>query len=269
MRTTIRLFVLLAVVAGCDVRRQERSERSISTFSAAAEPLATVSTVGIDTVSDSAWISHVKPEPDGESVAFIFVDPAKGVTRALGIIQTSGTQATHLLWPDSVMSVWWGGPHELRFTAGTGQGVYAVVDAHAAALEALAIRNSVGASSGPVAPSSQPRAQALARVQTFIDSVRVQPEGTPQRSALRYRADTVLVAPGDTLAAAHVSADSEGSVVNPAWYLVHIQSGAVQPVDSLVGRSIGLPRSAGSWDNHGRFYYAKERSIWRARANAR
>lgn len=269
MRKPLALTALLLVSAGCNTGQDEATERSISTFNAVAEPLVTVSTIGVDTVSDSAWISHIKPEPDGESVAFIFADPAKGATRALGIAQVSGAQASHLVWPDSVASVWWSGPHELRFTAGTGQGVYAVVDAHAAALEALAITDS--ARTPPALPASrnQARTQALARVQSFIDSVRVQPEGTPQRSVLRYRADTVIVASGDTLAAAHVSANAGGGSVNPAWYLVHIASGLVQPVDSLVGGSAGLPRSAGGWDNGGRFYYAKERSIWRARVDAR
>lgn len=267
MRTTLALVALIPII-GCDTARQQTSEKSISTFNAVAEPLVTVSTIGVDTVSDSTWISHIKPEPDGESVAFIFADPTKGVTRALGIVQASTPQTSHLVWPDSVTSVWWSGPHELRFTAGTGQGVYAVVDAHAAALEALAITDSTRAARGPAAQADQARAQALARLQGFIDSLRVQPEGTPQRSTLRYRPDTVIVAVGDTLAAAHVSAETNGSSVNPAWYLVHIQSGRVQPVDSLVGRSLGLPRSAGAWDNIGRFYYAKERSIWRARVTA-
>jgi hypothetical protein len=228
-----------------------------------------VTTIGVDTVSDSAWISHIKPEPDGASVAFIFADPAKGTTRALGIVQISGTQTSQLVWPDSVMSVWWGGPHELRFTAGTGQGVYAIIDAHAGALQALSISDSARTPPRPAPSGDQARIEALARVQSFVDSVRVQPEGTPQRSVLRYRADTVIVAVGDTLAAAHVSADTEGSPVNPAWYLVHIGSGSVEPLDSLVGRAAGLPPSAGGWDNSGTFYYAKERSIWRARVSAR
>jgi hypothetical protein len=268
MRMTLALAALISIVS-CDTARQQTSEKSISTFNAVAEPLVTVSTIGVDTVSDSAWVSHIKPEPDGESVAFIFADPAKGTTGALGIVQASGPQTSHLVWPDSVISVWWSGPHELRFTAGTGQGVYAVVDAHAATLEALATTDSASAARTPAAPANQARAKALARLQSFIDSVRVQPEGTPQRSTLRYRADTVILAAGDTLAAAHVSAEANGVSANPAWYLVHIQSGTVQPVDSLVGSSVGLPRSAGAWDNNGRFYYAKERSIWRASVTAR
>jgi hypothetical protein len=269
MQKSSRLVALSLILAACDIGRDGSTDRSISAFSAVAEPVATVTTIGVDTVSDSAWISHIKPEPDGESIAFIFADPTKGTTRALGIIQISQAQTSQLVWPDSVMSVWWSGPHELRFTAGTGQGVYAVINAHAAALEALAITDSARTLRRPAPSGDQARTEAFARVQSFIDSVRVQPEGTPQRSALRYRADTVIVAVGDTLAAAHVSADTEGSSVNPAWYVVHIGSGSVQPLDSLIGRSAGLPPSAGGWDNSGTFYYAKERSIWRARVNAR
>jgi hypothetical protein len=268
MRKLSWLAILSSIVTGC-TGREGTSQRSISTFSALAEPLVTITTIGIDTVSDSASISQIKPEPDGKSIAFVFADPAKGATRALGIVQTSGSQNSQLVWPDSVTSVWWSGPHEMRFTAGTGQGVYAIVDAHAAALEALATSDSVRMPPRPLSSGGQALSKALTRVQAFIDSVRVQPEGTPQRSVLRYRADTVIVGVGDTLAAAHVSADAEGGAVNPAWYLVHIQSGSIQPIDSLVGRSTGLPRSAGGWDSGGVFYYAKERSIWRARVNAR
>lgn len=269
MRMSPGLIALSSIILGCTPGREETSERSIATFNAVAEPLVTVSTIGIDTLSDSAWISHIRPEPDGGSIAFIFADPAKGTTRALGIVQASAQQTTHLVWPDSVTSVWWSGPHELRFTAGTGQGVYAIVDAHAPALEALSISDSTTVQTRPVASAGQARTQGLARIQNFIDSVRVQPDGKPQRSALRYRADTLIVAAGDTLAAAHVSAETEGPSVNPAWYVVHIETGSVQPIDSLVGGSAGLPRSAGSWDNGGSFYYAKERSIWRARVSAR
>jgi hypothetical protein len=269
MRKTLGLIALISSLSGCDPSQEAASRRSISTFSAVAEPLVTVTTIGADTMSDSAWISHIKPEPDGESVAFIFADPTKGATHALALARVAGTQTSHLVWPDSVTLVWWSGPHELRFTAGTGRGVYAIVDAHAAALEALAITDSARALPAPAPSTMQARTNALARLQSFIDSLRVQPEGTPQRSVLRYRADTIIVAAGDTLAAAHVAADADGGSVNPAWYVVHIESGSVQPIDSLVGRATGLPRSAGGWDNSGTFYYAKERSIWRARVTAR
>jgi hypothetical protein len=147
--------------------------------------------------------------------------------------------------------------------------VYVIVDAHAATLQALVIKDSTSTPQRLATSAAEAQTRALARVQAFVDSVRVQPQGTPQRSTLRYRADTVMVATGDTLAATHVSATTDRRSVNPAWYLIHIKSGSVQPVDSLIGDATGLPPSAGGWDNNGRFYYAKELAIWRAQVNAR
>jgi hypothetical protein len=203
-------------------------------------------------------------------VAFLFADPAKGITGGLGIVQTSGGQQAQIGWPDSVSSVWWSNPHELSFIAGTGQGVRVVADAHAAQLttvEATGATTVQPARNGAAPTSSH--TDALARAQAFIDSIRVQPGGSPQQSTLRYRADSILVGRGDTLVAVHVSAaDPQGSKVNPAWYLLHLPSRHVRPVDSLTGRSLGLAASAGRWGADGTFYYAKERSIWRVQPSA-
>jgi hypothetical protein len=226
--------------------------------------LAVIGIVGIDTLSDSASIHQLQPEPDGTSVAFLFGDPVKAVTSGLGLANVSGAPTAQLAWPDSVTSFWWSGPHQLSFTAGTGQGVRVVVDAHAAQLEALEVADARPHSPRTVTASEQ-SAAVLSRAQAFIDSIRVQPGGTPQESALRYQADSILIAPGDTFAAVHVSAkNSQGATANPAWYVTHLPSGHVQAVDSLTGTSTGLPASAGQWGADGRFYYAKERSIWRA-----
>lgn len=225
--------------------------------------LAVITVVGMDTLSDSASIHRVQPEPDGGSVAFVFADPAKGITSGLGLVNLSGAPTAHLAWPDSVTSFWWSGAHQLSFTAGTGHGVRVVVDAHAAQLEALEATGTRPHLSDIRVPSEQ-NAAALSRTQTFIDSVRVQPGGTPQESALRYRADSIIIAPGDTFAAVHVSAGNKGMTANPAWYITHLPSGHVRPVDSLTGTSSGLPASAGAWGADGAFYYAKEQSVWRA-----
>jgi hypothetical protein len=265
MPRILSLLAMSAITTGCVGTQDDAEQRVPSAFTAAASPIATVTLVGADTLGDSARIHHLAPEPDGRSIAFLFADPAKGITRGLGIVQASGGQAPQLGWPDSVTSVWWSGPHQLSFTAGTGQGVRLVVDAHAAQLEAMEV---AGTLSPPRLGTSatKPNTNGLSRAQTFIDSVRVQPEGTPQISTLRYRADSIIVAPSDTLAAVHVSAsDIQGTKVNPAWYLVHLPSGHVQAIDSLIGRSSGLPASAGQWGADGAFYYAKERSLWRAR----
>lgn len=257
---------ITAMVAGC-ISEQENSKSPVaSRLATATSSLTAITVVGVDTLSDSAWIHRVQPEPDGGSVAFLFADPAKGITRGLGLVESSGLTGAQLAWPDSVGSFWWSGAHQLSFTAGTGQGVRVVVDAHAAQLEALEVTGAQSRASTQPPPGNSNTA-ALARAQAFIDSIRIQPGGTPQGSALRYLADSVFLAPGDTFAAVHVLAtDGRGLIVNPAWYLAHLPSGHVQPIDSLTGRSTGLPSSAGQWGADGAFYYAKERSIWRATA---
>ena len=263
MRQSLLWISISAMLAGCS-SHQDDAEASVALgLVATTSPLATISVVGVDTLSDSAWIQRLQPEPDGGSVAFLFADPAKGITRGLGLVESSGRSAAQLAWPDSVSAFWWSGAHQLSFTAGTGQGVRVVVDAHAAQLEALEVTGPTTAPGSASAPS--PNATALSRAQAFIDSIRVQPEGTPQGSTLRYRADSIVVAPSDTFAAVHVVAnDGRGTTVNPTWYLTHLPSGHMQAIDSLTGRAEGLPPSAGQWGADGAFYYAKERSIWRA-----
>jgi hypothetical protein len=266
MRRLPYLFSVLMAGVSCISDRPDTPVRTISGFTATVTPIVIIHTVGIDTLSDSARIHRLQPEPDGGSVAFLFADPAKGVMRGLGLVEGSGAQAAQLAWPDSVMTFWWSGPHQLSFTARTGEGVRVVVDAHAAQLEALEVTG-VQSAKPPMRNGFQggSREIGLSRVQAFLDSIRIQPEGTPQGSALRYEADTILPARNDSLAAVHVHAtDIRGTKVNPAWYLTHLPSGHVYGIDSLTGRSTGLPAEAGEWGADGRFYYAKERSIWRA-----
>jgi hypothetical protein len=238
-------------------------------LTAVTRPLATVSVVGIDTLTDSASIPQLRPEPDGSSVAFIFADPGKGISHGLGLIQVSGSPGAQLAWPDSVTSFWWSGPHQLSFRAGAGHGVRVVVDAHASQLQALDVTGRQSSQLSPPAPSDSTGDRVLARAQAYIDSVRVQPEGAPQQSALRYEVDSIIIAPSDTFAAAHVLASAmQGTKVNPTWYLVHLPSGHMQAIDSLTGQSRGLPSTAGGWGTNGVFYYAKEKSIWQAQPRA-
>jgi hypothetical protein len=263
MRRALLLASISSLLTGCVGQGEDTKPAVASRLTTTTTPLAIIGVVGIDTLSDSAWIHRIQPEPDGGSVAFLFADPVKGISRGLGLVESSGTLGAQLAWPDSVNTFWWSGTHQLSFTAGTGQGVRVVVDAHAARLEAL---HAMGSQSGAPAPAQpqNPNAAALSRAQAFIDSIRVQPGGTPQGSTLRYRADSVLLAPGDTFAAVHVLAnDGRGGTVNPTWYIAHLPSGHIQPVDSLTGYSTGLPSSAGQWGADGAFYYAKERSVWR------
>src|SRR5687767_15231459 len=123
MRKAHYIFAVLVTGLGCDRGRSDTESRIVAEMSATLNPVAVISIVGIDTLSDSAWIHRLQPEPDGGSVAFLFADPMKGVSRGLGLVETSGTPGPHLVWPDSVNSFWWSGAHQLSFNAGTGQGV--------------------------------------------------------------------------------------------------------------------------------------------------
>ena len=263
MRSMLPFMGIVTVLTACTNASDDTKLVTAAGLTVMTGSLAVITVVGMDTLTDSASIHRLQPEPDGGSVAFTFADPAKGITSGLGLVNLSGTAAAHLAWPDSVTSFWWSGPHQLSFTAGTGHGVRVVVDAHAARLEAIEATDTRGGPSG-VSVTNDRNAAALSRARAFIDSVRVQPGGTPQESALRYRADSIIIAPGDTFAAVHVSAGNTGITANPAWYVTHLPSGHMQAVDSLTGTSSGLPASAGAWGADGAFYYAKEQSIWRA-----
>ena len=266
MKDTLWLLGMCAVALGCMSGEKGTKSVRASAFSVSVEPFATVSLMGPDTLSDSARILELYPEPDGGSVTFRLTDPLKHISSGLGIVQATGSRQAQLVWPDSVVSAWWAGPHELGFIAGTGTGVRIIVDVHATQLQAIEASEGRGRPPGSKLPSTEHSAKlAIERTQAFIDSVRVQPEGIPQHSTiLQYRADTVTVAPDTLVAAVHVSArDRTGKRSNPSWYLLHIPSGHVEPVDSLTGSSPGLPTSGGQWTTAGVFYYAKERSIWR------
>lgn len=240
------------------------------TLGAATQPIATVAVIDADTLSDSVRILTVSPEPDGGSVAFLFADPARQITSGLALAQVSGAQQVQLVWPDSVTHMWWSKPHELSFASGTGQGVRVVIDAHAAQLAAIQGGISVRDTANTRPTKTELARRSLSRAQAFVDSIRVQPEGAPHRSTLRYSADTILLAPGDSLAAVHVMAvGPQGRQANPTWYLMYVPNGDMYPLDSLVGAPSGLMAGTGRWGGDGAFYYAKDRSIWRARPTVR
>ena len=240
------------------------------TLTVATQPIATAAVIDADTLSDSVRILAVSPEPDGGSVAFLFADPARQITRGLALAQASGAQQVQLIWPDSVSHMWWSKPHELSFASGTGQGVRVVIDAHAAQLQAIQGSASVRDTVSTSPANADLITRSLSRAQAFVDSVRVQPAGAPHRSTLRYSADTILIGPGDSLAAVHVMAlGPEGRQANPTWYLMYVPNGDMHPLDSLVGAPSGLIAQAGRWGADGAFYYAKDRSIWRARPTIR
>lgn len=270
--TLVGRLLLGTLVAGSACATESDSVRrsASGTLTVATQPIATVAVIDADTLSDSLRILAVSPEPDGGSVALLFADPTRQITRGLALAQASGAQKVQLVWPDSVSHMWWSKPHELSFTSGTGQGVRVVIDAHAAQLEAIQGSGSVRETVNTSPAGAELTRRSLSRAEAFVDSVRVQPTGAPHRSTLRYSADTILMGPGDSLAAVHVMATGpEGRQVNPTWYLMYVPNGDMHPLDSLVGAPSGLIAKAGRWGADGAFYYAKDRSIWRARPTVR
>jgi len=266
--TLVGRLLLGTLLAGTACTTESDSARRSApvTLAVATQPIATVAVIDADTLSDSLRILRVSPEPDGGSVAFLFADPTRQITGGLALAQASGAQKVQLVWPDSVSHLWWSKPHELSFTSGTGQGVRVVIDAHAAQLQAIQGAGSTRETMETSPGSAELIRRSLSRAQAFVDSVRVQPTGAPHRSTLRYSADTILIGPGDSLAAIHVMAvGPDGRQANPTWYLMYLPNGDMHPLDSLVGALSGLVADAGQWGADGAFYYAKDRSIWRAR----
>ncbi len=251
-----------AACAGEDAQRAPAATGRLTVATAQRASLRLLGE-GRDTLSDSARISHLAVERDGDAVAFIFADPAHGVSSGLGISQRRATTA-QLLWPDSVSTVWWARDHTLAFMTSSGVGARVIVDVHA---EQIAILEQ-GGDSLP-GPGGDPRenAGARSRAVAFIDSLRVQPTGRPQTSPLRYLVTRVLHSPSDPSVAMFyvVASDSAGGArVNPAWYALDERSGAVVSVDEVVGLASEMQEGAGGWSTGGQFLYAKGTSLWEA-----
>ncbi|HEU4564164.1 MAG TPA: hypothetical protein VFS05_05935 [Gemmatimonadaceae bacterium] len=262
------LALLAPIAAGC--REEPRPTQTAGAITVTTSELGAVHRVGADTLGDSARITRLVPEPDGDAVVFTVADPARGITAALAILAREGNGAAQLVWPDSVTRFWWSGPHRLAFEAASGQGVHVVVNVHAASLAPVAsARDSV-----PPAPRVDEWLGAAnrARATAYIDSVRVQPEGEPQESALRYTVTSAVPAPADSLVAFHVIArgsesangGADGGRMNPAWYILDARTRAVTPVDSITGRAEAMPEGAAGWAE-GRFFYVKGEGVWEAR----
>jgi hypothetical protein len=127
----------------------------------------------------------------------------------------------------------------------------------------------------PVPETRAAGSAPMERASAYIDSLRTQPGGRPERSALLYRVRTILMAPEGDLAAFYVtaadsgqrrraSADSAAGQVNPGWYALDVRSWAVAPIDEVVGPAAEMPASAAGWTADGRFVYAKRLAIWEA-----
>src|SRR5688500_8218266 len=164
------LAAALALLAACspadDGSRRGSDAQSGGTLAVHPTQRAMVRVVGSDTLSDSARVLRVLPEPDGTSIPFTFADPATRVSAALAI--TGGAaDGTQLLWPDSVVSLWWSGPHQLTFATRTGAGARVVVDVHAAKLTIIEQRR---VTPPPPADTAVP-AEVRARAQSYVDSL--------------------------------------------------------------------------------------------------
>ncbi|MFL5575558.1 MAG: hypothetical protein ACJ79S_06285 [Gemmatimonadaceae bacterium] len=226
-----------------------------------------------DTLSPSARIITVVPERgDGASaVVFTFADSARRISSGLGVhMRDDSVSAARLIWPDSVSAVWWSGPRALAFTTRAGRGVYAVGDVRADTLVAM---SDTGTRTPAPRPPDPVPAAARERATAFVDSAHLQAPGrAAERSALRYAVQSLVASPsGDLVAFYTAGSDSSGRRVNPSWYIVELPSGAVAPVDSVVGPLEELPASAGAWGGvDGRtFFWARGMALEQATVERR
>ncbi|HKG92479.1 MAG TPA: hypothetical protein VKA84_11325 [Gemmatimonadaceae bacterium] len=272
LRTLLTGSLAAAALAACDSARDAGQGSKGANAPAGALAVNTsqrtvLRVVGRDTLSDSAYIVRLVPEPDGDAVAFVFADPERRIHAGLGIAQHDSASA-QLLWPDSVTTVWWGGPHAISFSTETGRGAYVVVDVHAKEAK-VAPPDSARQTPPTRADTATAIATAAAhdaaerRAIAFLDSLHVQPTGRPQGgAALRYEVRSVLMARGGRFGAFYASAtDSAGRRVNPAWFIIDPRSGAVAQVDEVVGPASELPERAGGWTET-TFVFAKRLGLY-------
>ena len=255
-------FALVILCLACtDAPERGSPASSSAVLEVHATQRASFEIVGADTLSDSARIIRIIPEQDGDGVIALFTDPARRVSSGLAIVDRRMSHP-QLLWPDSVTSVWWTGPHMLAFTTTTGQGIRLVVDVHAATLK-IADTTSRGVQSPPVAAVAD--SSVIGRSRAFIDSIHMQPAGVPQGSALTYSVTRVVPSPDGRLAAFHAAArDPAGTVTNPGWFILDRASRVVSPVEQVTGLLSELPAEAGEWAGNSSFLYAKGRAVWDA-----
>jgi len=266
VRLATRLALAAALLGGCvasdDGKGAEASSRTTGgPLTVTRAELLDATVVGADTLSDSAYVTGVYPEADGEAVAFTFADPRRRVSAGLALAQRKAP-APALLWPDSVGAVWWSAPHAVAFTTQSGTGVHAVVDVHAERAtvteDSAARAPAAGARAGPSDP-------ARVRATAYIDSVHLQPAGRPQGSALRYTVTATRTSPDGRLTAFYaVATDNAGRQTNPAWYAMNDDGGGVTPIDEVVGPLGEMPETAAGWTADGRFVYAKRQTLWEA-----
>lgn len=262
------IFPLLAAAAGtllgCERGDRPRTAdgRPVAALAGVSTlPRATLAAFSTETLSDSARVTLLLPEPDEASVAYLFADPARGVVGGLGLLDVASGRAS-LVWPDSVSRMTWSSPHELSFS--TTRGRHGVVDVHAATLEVSPARAGVPAREPPSAEEPEVT-EARAHATTYVDSVYVQPAGAPQGSSLHYQVRRVLRAPDDALAVAYVAgSDAGGRLFNPVWLAVDAPHGRTIVIDEVTGPAVEMPQEGGAWTATGRFLYTKGMRLWEA-----
>jgi hypothetical protein len=255
--------ILTLVVSGAcnDARESDTRPATTTALTAHATQRASYEIVGADTLSDSARILRLLPEQDGDAMIVLFADPARRVSAGLAINDRRMANP-QLVWPDSVTSVWWTGPHTVAFTTNTGRGVRLVGDVHAATLR-VADTTNTGISSPPGAATVD--SSVAHRARAYIDSVHLQPAGAPQASALKYSVTRIVPSPDGTMAAFHSAArDPSGALTNPSWSVLDRSSGAVASLDRVTGALAELPADAGEWGGNSSFFYAKGKAVWEA-----
>ena len=266
LRVMIRFRLLLplfaAVLGACSRDQQPPPEAPEgATLQVHATQRAPFLTVAGDTLSDSARVLEIHPEQDGDALVALFSDPGR-ISRGLAIIDRK-MAAPQLLWPDSVTSVWFTGPHTLAFTTTTGDGIRMVVDVHAARIQ-VADTTSTGLPQAGAPPATD--TAMMARARTYTDSIRGQVGGVSQGSSvLTYTVSRLVPSRDGRLAAFHTTArDRQGTLTNPAWYALDRESGTVTLIDQVTGPARELPELAGQWDGGDSFFYAKGRALWEA-----
>ena len=253
-------FVAMSVSIACaEPAPREASDTDTSALRVETRLRGTLDRVGDDSLLHAVRITALFPEPDGEAIPMLFGDTGRNVSAGLAIVDARG-ESPQLLWPDSVTDVWWSGDHELTFTTATGRGAYVIVDVHEAAVDSLAI-----ATRPPGPRPDTTDAARRGRAQRHIDSLRAQPAGRSESGRLSYTVTRWIADPSRAFAAFHATArDSSGRLVNPAWYITDIGSGAVTLVDEIVGPAEEMPSDAGGWTEDQRFVYAKGANVHEA-----
>lgn len=267
MRRLIPLLLLPLFAACPEQREADRPVPSPTTELEAPTTLRVVAQqIGEATLSDSARIEQIFPEPDGDAVAFLIADPGQRVQAGLAI-HDGRMESAQLLWPNGVTDAWWTGDHTLAFTTSTGRGAFIVVNVHAAALEAIESPDIRAERPQPTTGDRQEDLRGLA--QRRIDSLHIQRGEIPGEGPT-HTVVQLIESPTDPVSAFYViSRDAGGSGFNPAWWVLDNETGAIGEVDSVTGPEEELPRRAAAWTREGRFVYAKGLGIYETRVAQR